>query len=129
VGVKEDVMAPEAAVQVVPAVVVVVTDTNTRLPSGLSQARTFRHVREGAIPIVLEQVRGRRFTRRPARAEPVTVRQVDVQPAVVIVVEKGEAASLGFHNVSLVFYATPDVGHVQTSFSGYIHKRNRRSAL
>ena len=135
VVVPQDVVTPIAAEQVVPAVVVVVTHADASAPSGAGQAGLFRHVRERAVAIVLKKVLGGRlavgigFLTRHA----IAVGQVDVEPAILVVVEEGEPAALGFNNVLLVFNAAPNVGDVEAGFLGHIHEgdgngrlRNRR---
>ena len=60
----QDIMTPVAAEQVIPAIIVVVPDTNTRAPSGAAQTGFFRHIRKRAVTIILKQVlRGCRPTR------------------------------------------------------------------
>src|SRR5208337_3208872 len=67
---EENVVTPERAEQVIPAIVVVVAHAHARLPSGPSKSGLLRHVREGAVAIVLEKMRGGFFPRGPVRIEP-----------------------------------------------------------
>src|SRR5271157_2549382 len=100
-------MTPIAAEQVVPTVIVIVAHTDARAPSGAAQAGFFRHVGERAVTVVLKEVlRGRlaigiRFFARQA----VPVGKVDVEPAILVVIEKGQSTTLGFNDVFLVLNA------------------------
>ena len=53
VVVEEDVVSPEAAEQVVPAIVVVVADADSSLPASASQAGFFGDVGESSVAIIL----------------------------------------------------------------------------
>jgi len=53
VVVKQDVVSPEAAEKIIPAVVVVVAHADARLPAGARQTGLFRDIGEGAIAIIL----------------------------------------------------------------------------
>jgi len=46
------------------------------------------------------------------RIEPASIGQVDIQPAIVVVVEKRQPASLGFNDDTLSIYAAPHIGVV-----------------
>src|ERR1700730_4993909 len=63
--VEQNVVSPEAAKQVVPAVVVVVDDADARLPASACQSGFFRHVGEGAVAIIFVFARGGSFHRGP----------------------------------------------------------------
>jgi hypothetical protein len=110
---KENVMAPEAAEQVVPSIVVVIAYANAGLPAGAPQARLLRHVGKGAVAVVLVQMRGRLLARRPMRIEAISIGQVDVQPSVIVVVEeRPDSASLGLNDEPLAVDAAPHIGDV-----------------
>ena len=117
-------MAPIAAEKVVPAVVVVIAHADAGAPAGAAQAGLFRHVGEGAVAVVLEKVLGGSlavgigFFIGQADA----VGQVDVQPAVLVVIEKGNAAALGFNDVLLRLDASPDVGDIDAGLFGDVHE-------
>ena len=93
-------MSPEAAEEIVVPVVVVVTDADACLPAGASKSRFLRDVGEGAVAVVLVEMRSGRFSGLPMGVELSAVGEVDVEPAVVVVIEKGQAASLGFDDDS-----------------------------
>ena len=63
--VKKNVVAPETAEKVVEAVVVVITDADTSLPSSTGEPRFFCDVSECAVAIIFEKLRSRRFPVRP----------------------------------------------------------------
>ena len=56
----------------------------------------------------------------PFLVEARSVGQINVEPAVVVVIEKSEAAALGFDDVALVIGASPDVGSSESGFAGYV---------
>ena len=107
---KKNVVSPETAKQVVPPIVVVVADTDAGLPAGAAQSRFLRDIGKRAIAIVLVQMRNRRLSRRPMGIEPVSIRKVDVQPAVVVIVKERQPASLGLNDGPLVVDAAPHIG-------------------
>src|SRR5262249_57749293 len=70
VVVKQNVVAPEAAEKIVPAVVVVIADAYAGLPSGARQPGFFGYVGKRSVAIVFVEMRGWRLSRRPFRAQP-----------------------------------------------------------
>ena len=78
VVVEQDVVSPEAAKQVIPAVVVIVADADSGLPPGACQARFFGHVAKRAVAIIFEQLGSRRPPRWPLLAQARSVRQINV---------------------------------------------------
>ena len=74
-------------------------------------------VGEGAVAIVLEQVRVRFFAFGEA-FQPPAVHQKDVEPAVVVVVVEGDAAAGGLEQVLVLVLAAEDGLGVETSFAG-----------
>src|SRR5690242_18668867 len=85
---EEHVVAPEAAEQVIPSVVVVIADAHAGLPAGAANSGFFRDVAECSVAVVLVEMRRRRFPGGPVLAEQSSVCDVDIQPAVVVVIEK-----------------------------------------
>jgi hypothetical protein len=81
--VKKNVVSPEAAEQIVPAIVVVVADADAGLPAGAREAGFLGDVGEGSVAIVLVEMRSGRLSRRPVLAEARSVGQVNIEPAVV----------------------------------------------
>jgi len=128
VVVEENVVSPETAEQVVPSVVVVIADADAGLPSGACQSGFFGDVGEGAVAVIFVQMGGGRFSRRPMSAELSAVSQVDIQPAIIVVIEKGQTASFCFNDVTLMVGGAPDVGDGQAGFFGHIYEHDGRSS-
>ena len=126
VVVKQNVVSPEAAEEIVPAVVVVVADADAGLPAGARQAGFFRDVGECAVAIVLVEMRSGCLAGRPVRVEASSVGEINIEPAVVVVIEEGQAAAFGFDDVALVIDRAPDVGSIQPGFVSHIHECDRR---
>ena len=57
------------------------------------------------------------------------VGEIDVQPAIVVVIEEGQAASLGFDDVALVVGSAPDVGDGESGFFCHINELRPASWL
>ena len=114
--VKQNIVAPEAAEKIVPAVVVVIADANAGLPAGSREAGFRGDVGECSVAIIFVEMRCRLFARLPVRVEARAVGQINVEPAVVVVVEKSEAAAFGFDDVALVVDAAPNVDRVEAGF-------------
>src|SRR5262249_35161156 len=110
---EEDVVSPEATEEIIPAVVVVVADADASLPSGTGEAGFCGDVGEGPVAIVFEQVGRRCGSGRPVRIEARAVREIDVEPTVIVVVKECEAASLGLDDVAFAINAAPHVGNIQ----------------
>ena len=53
------------------------------------------------------------------------VAQVNVQPAVIVVIEKSKAAALGFDDERLVFDATPHIGNSQSRLPSYVYAKSQ----
>src|SRR5580658_9756940 len=123
---KQYVMPPEGAKQVVPAIVVIIAHADTGLPTGAPQSRFLGHIGKGAVAVVLVEVSGRFLPWRPMRVEPIAIGKVNVQPPVLVVVEKGQSASLGLYNYPLVIDGAPHVGDVQTGLLRHIDEVDRR---
>src|SRR5580658_9170477 len=113
---EQDVMSPESAEKVVPSVVVVVAYAHAGLPSGARQTRLFRNIGKGAVAVVLVEVRCRLGSGRPLRVEPIAIAEIDVEPAVVVVVEESHPAALGLDDRTFVLDSAPDIGDVQPCF-------------
>ncbi len=69
VVVEQDVVSPEAAEQVVPAVVVVVADADAGLPAGAAEAGFFGDVGESAVAVIFVEMRGWGLAGRPVGIE------------------------------------------------------------
>src|SRR5262249_38801171 len=106
---EKNVVAPESAEEVVPVVVVVITDADTGLPAAATDAGFFGDVGERSVAIVFVKVRGGSLARGPILAEKRAVCGIDVEPAVIVVIEEGNAGTFGFDDVFLVVRIAPDV--------------------
>src|SRR5579863_5869064 len=69
---------------------------------------------------------GRLFSGRPVRIEAVSVGEIDVEPSVIVIVKKGNAAAFCLDNDSFLIDASPDIGNVQASLLCNIDELNRR---
>src|SRR5437867_3240911 len=101
-------MSPEATKQVVVAVVVIIANADAGLPAGARQSGFFADVGKCAVAVVLVEMRSGRFSRLPASVELGAIGQVDVEPSVIVVIKKGQAASLGLDDVALMIRSAPN---------------------
>src|SRR5271154_4291814 len=62
---KQNIVAPEAAEKIVPAVVVVIADADAGLPAGARETGFFGDVGKRAVAIIFVETRGRSFALRP----------------------------------------------------------------
>ncbi len=60
------------------------------------------------------------------RVEPISIGEVDVQPSVMVIVEKGQSASLGLNDGPFMVDAAPHIGNGEPGLLGHIHKLDRR---
>ena len=61
---------------------------------------------------------------RPVSIESRPVCQVDIEPAIIVVIEKGEAAALRFNDVAFAIDATPDIWRVQSGSAANVYEYN-----
>jgi hypothetical protein len=66
------------------------------------------------------------FSSGPFLAEERAVGEIDVEPAVVVVIEEGDAGAFGFDDVGFVVGIAPDVGSGESGFSGDVEKLDGR---
>ena len=83
--------------EVGPAVVVVVPDGGAETPTLVGHSRRRRGIGEGAVPVVAVESRLRMLLLASNRLEVGTVDQVDVYPAVPVVVEESHAPGRNLH--------------------------------
>ena len=119
---EKHIVAEETTEQIVPSIVVVVADAHTGLPTGDAQSRLLRHIGKGSVAVVLEQVGRGCLSGRPDCIQPVAVGEIDIQPTIVVIVEKGKPTSLGLDDRPLVVDAAPHVWNVQSRLFRHIHK-------
>ncbi len=86
-------------IEVCPAVVVVVAGRHTHPPAGITDARFFGDIGEGAITIVAPQFAAS-AVRVCGRGDRWRVNKIDIQPAIVVVIEEGHASTHRFKDVS-----------------------------
>jgi len=121
----ENIVTPVAAEKVVPAVIVIVADAYTCAPTGPSQAGLFRHITIRPVPVVFEKMLNRTFSRLVGFFQPNSVCQINVQPAIVVVIEEGQSASLSLDDVFLAVYPSPDILDAQPGFFSHIDECDR----
>src|SRR5438034_84477 len=126
VVVEQDVVSPEATEQIIPAVVVKVAYRDAGLPSRASDTGLLGYVRKRSVAVVLVKLRGWSTAARPVGVEASAVAQINVQPAVIVVVEESKAATFGFDDERLMFDATPHIRSSQARFPGHVHEGDRR---
>src|SRR5881392_967617 len=68
----------------------------------------------------------RRSSGRPFCIEAAAVGEINVQPAIVVVIEKGYSAPLRFDDEAFVFGAAPDIRNLEAGALCDINKLHRR---
>ncbi len=89
------------------AVVIVVGDGDARNPAGAREAGFRGHVGESAVAVVAIEAIAGAFGRG---AEAGAAEREDIEPTVVVVIEKGDAAAYGFEDVALGIGVAVDSG-------------------
>ncbi len=125
--VKQNVVAPGAAEEIVPAVVVIIADANAGLPASTREPGFFGDVGERSVAIIFVEMRGWRFSSGPFGVEPRSIGQINIQPAIIVVVEKSDATALGFDDVAFAINSAPHVGDGQAGFLRDVYERDRRN--
>ena len=105
VVVVEAVLAVVAHIDVGPAVVVVVGDRAAIAPAVVGHAGLGAHIGKCAIVVVVEQRGVGRLFFAVERVEGRAVDQVDVEPAVVVVVDQADAGAVGLDDELLFRHA------------------------
>ena len=113
----EHVASPARDEQVVEAVVVVVADAAGLPPTGVGQAGFARDIGKRAVAIVVEEIAGG-LAAGGGGIEGGTVDQEDIEPAVVIVVDEGDAAAHLFDQILLVLRRAGNVAGVAEARGG-----------
>ena len=100
VVVKDD-STPISHDQIVISVVVIISDAAPLAPSRSKQSSFLRYVRKGPIAVIVKQKVRRLMLRRDAlKSRP--IHHKDVQPAIVVVIEKGNTTSRFLQEPALV---------------------------
>jgi len=125
----EDVASPVGDEQIGIAIVVVVTDATSLSPARAGQACLLRDVGESAVAIVVKQVAG--GVAIPLRRNKAcSIHQKDIEPAIVVVIEQGEAASHLFQKKLLVRGAAGNVfGAQQARRSRHVGENNGQGCI
>src|SRR6266699_6499602 len=114
-------------VDVRPAIVIVILNGYTEAPSLVCHARFFRHFGERAIVIVVQQHGARRRLLPVERGKRGPVEQINVQPAVVIVVAEGDTGAGHFKDGGLLWSSGAMVEFVETRLLRNVDEYNRRA--
>src|ERR1700688_16841 len=108
--------------QIVVAIVVIVADATGLPPTGAKfQAGPFGDVGERAIAIIFKQMTMRLLTFSETFESP-TIYKKDVQPAIVVIVIKSEAAAGGFEKIFIFFHTAVDSFDIKARTFDDIHK-------
>ena len=102
-------MPPKGTKQVVPTVVIEIADADAGLPAGAGKAGFGGNVGEGSVAVVVIELGGRRLAWRPGRVQAGSIGEINVNPAVLIVIEERDTTSLRLNDVTLAVDATPDI--------------------
>src|SRR4029077_18883866 len=101
----EHVLSVVGDVEVFEAVVVIVPHANTLAPAGVSQARLFSHIGERAVVIVAVEMAGGSFAGGEA-FQFRTVHEKNVGPAVIVIIEDGDAGPGRLNDIFLRVFTT-----------------------
>src|SRR5216684_1594874 len=121
VVVVENVLAVVGYEKIVPSVVVIVPDANALTPSRVRQSSLCGHIGERAIAIVPEQMR-RRFGASGETFEARSVHQKYIEPSVVIVVVKGDAATRGLQQILILVLAAENGFYIQAGLASHVYE-------
>ena len=116
----KDIPAVISNEQVEIAIIVIVPHANALPPTVSHQPSFFGDIRKGSIVIVSEKVIGR-FRSFGKVAQPPTVDQEYIQPAVVVVIEKRHAPPCGGQKEVFSFMSENNRFGVQSSFLGHVN--------
>src|SRR4029077_15218293 len=93
------VLAVVGNVNIWPAIVVKVTDGNSESPALIRDAGMLGHIGEGAIVIVVIERRAWRLLLSGQRIIGGTIVQINIGPAIVVIIENGDSRPRRFQNV------------------------------
>src|SRR5213080_1321951 len=115
------VLAKVACEEILKAVVVVVTNANALSPAGVGYASLQSNVGECAVSIIFEEM-GRWLLALGETFQARSVHQENVEPAVVVVIIKSNAAASGLKQIFVLVLVAVDCFGVQSGFAGDIDK-------
>ena len=105
VVVVEPVLSVVAHKEIGPAVVVVVGNRAAIAPAVVGHAGLGAHIGKGSVVVVVKQRGVRRLLLAVKRVECRAVDEVDIEPAVVVVVDQADAGSVGLNDEVLLRHA------------------------
>ena len=117
-------IAPVCNEQIVPAVVIEITDAAAGAPSGARNTSRRRHIGERTVAIVLVQPADWRRSGRPLRLEARPVHQKDVEPSVMVIVEKRRSTPGGLQQILVAILAAVNRLGFQSGFPGDVDELN-----
>lgn len=118
---EKDILAEVGDEEIVEAVVVVISDTDTLSPARVNEASFKGDVSEGAVTIVLEEAVCGFLARRKA-FKAGAVDKENVEPAVVVEIVEGDAAAGGFQQIFVFVFAAEGRFGVEARFARDIHE-------
>ena len=130
--VKKPVLAVVRDVEVFPTVVVIVADANALSPARCGESGLNGHVGECAVMVVSIETIARTLPGRKS-FEPGAIYEKNVRPAVVVVIEDGDASACGLDDVFLGIKAAENIRRGEASLLRVVGKvgdwRRRRDCL
>ena len=114
-------------VDVRPAIIIVVAHGYAEAPSLVRYTCFFRNVGESAVVIVVKQHAARSGFFPFQGSKRGTVEQIDVQPAVVVIVDQGHARTWGLENSRLVRAPGAVAKFVEPSLFRDVHEHHGRA--
>lgn len=115
----KDVFSVVGDVEIFPAIIVIIADADSLPPTGVGQAGFARDLGESAVVIVMVEMTGREVA-GGRRIESGAVNDEDVRPAIVVIVEDGDAGPGSLDDVFLGVHAAKDFRGRETCFFGDI---------
>ena len=114
-------------IQIRPAIVVVVSDSNPEPPAVIGDARFGRNVGKRPIVIVVEQRRMRWCGLAGLRVERGSVDKINVEPAIVVVVQQSDTGALRFDDDVFLRASRHVPPSRQPRLLGHVHEDDRTS--
>src|SRR5208282_1837001 len=81
-----------------------------------------RHVGECSVAVVVIELGGRRLAWQPGGVQASSIGEINVEPAVLIVIKERDAASLGLNDITLAVNTAPNIGCREPGLTRHIHK-------
>src|ERR1700693_3544407 len=118
----EDVLSIVGNEQIVVAIVVIIADATGLPPTSAEfQARAFSDIGERAVAIVFKETTMRLMVFGES-FEPPAIYEKDIQPAIVVIVIKSEAAAGGFEKIFIFFHAAVNSFDIKARTFDDIHE-------